>query len=110
MEVIKFRHVEARLARQPQEQVVARFRFVHHAEQGRDENFTFADADDVNELGDRLRIEKGRRAAHHHKRMPFVAVGGAHRQLCQAQQLGDVEIVGFKRHGDGQHIEVGNRS
>ena len=109
MNIIKLRHVEARLACQAQEQVIARFSFIHHAQQGRDEDFAFADADDVDKFSDRLRVEERRRAAHDDERMPLVALRGAYRNLRQAQQLGNVEIIGFKRNRDGQNVEVGDR-
>ena len=111
-------HVEARLRREPLEQLPSRRgppRWGRaEAEDGlhqrSDQRLTLADAADVEEVGDRLRVDRDRGAAHHNQGVLLRPDGAAPRNPGELEHGQQVGIVVLEGGGERQDVRIADRS
>src|SRR5439155_172581 len=69
-----------------------------------------ADQEEVDELGDRLGVEKGGRAAGEDERRVHAALPAPERDAGQRQAVEHVHVVRLERKGERDHVEVAERA
>ena len=100
-------HIEtATLSRQRQQSLFLGFVFQQRIDQFWPEDFAFADADDVGELGDRLRVQKRRGSAHDNQRVVSRSVFRPNRHAAHLQHPGQVDVVSFEGDRKRDYIKV----
>ncbi len=77
-------------------------------EESRREHFAVACAHQVHERRKRLGVQEARRAAEDDERMPVVSFGRSQGHPGEAKHRQDVGVVPFERHGEREHVDVGD--
>jgi hypothetical protein len=113
-DVVERRHVDAAAHREPAQQLGAAagstlaLPLAHHLRDREHHLLAVAEHGGVEEVGDRLRVER-RVAAGEHDRVVLGAVAGVHRDAGQVEGVEHVRVAELGREREPEHVELAHR-